>query len=319
MRKGWSWLFLTLAISLILVVTGCSKKGSGGSPAGQAGSAGAGKVGYPMELTDDLGATVTLEKEPKRLVSLSPSNTEILFALGLGDRVVGVTEWCDYPPEAKTKPKIGDLRGNLEKILAAQPDLVVASASLNRDMVERLRQMGIKVLAVEPQRIEQVYKAILLVGRATNSLDRAEALVAELKSRIEAVQKRLADVPQAKRARVFIEVDYPLYTAGPGSYVDDLVRLAGGRNVVTDLRFYGPYSEEKVIDLDPEVILAVDYYYLPPEKKIEKRPGWQAIKAVKEGRIITDADLADAVNRPGPRAAQAVEALARAFYPELFR
>jgi len=317
-KKDWRLVFLALVLSLV-IAAGCSRSGDGGAPAGQAGSAGPGAPGYPMELTDDLGAKVTLDKEPKRLVSLSPSNTELLFALGLGDRVVGVTEWCDYPPEAKTKPKIGDLRGNLEKILAAQPDLVVASASLNRDMVDRLRQLGMKVLAVEPQSVEEVYKTILLVGRATNSLDRAEALVAELKGRIEAVQKRLASVPPGKRVRVFIEVDYTLYTAGPGSYIDDLVRLAGGRNVVTDLRFYGPYSEEKVIDLDPEVILAVDYYYLPPEKKIEKRPGWQAIKAVKEGRIITDVELANVVNRPGPRAAQAVEALARAFYPELFR
>lgn len=308
---------LLAALLTLLAVGGCGQQENptSNSAVGRTDMTG---TAYPLQIVDDLGTNVVIDAEPRRLVSLSPSNTEILFALGLGNRVVGVTEWCDYPAEAANKPKIGDLNGNLEKILATRPDLVLASGSLNRNMVDRLRQAGLQVLALEPQSVEGVFQSLMMVGKATNTMERAQAIVADQRRRIAAVQEKLQTISD-NQLRVFIEVDYPLYTAGRGSYVDDLVRLAGGKNVVENLTFYAPQSEEAVISLNPDVILALDYYYLSPDQKVERRPAWDAIKAVKENRIVTDMQLANVLNRPGPRAAEAVEGLARAFYPERFR
>lgn len=313
---GWG----ILAVMLLVVVMGCSSSQTNGAaatpPAENAPAAEAG-VPYPLTLTDALGRQLTISQEPHRIASLSPANTEILFALGLGEKIVGVTTWCDYPEEAKSKPKIGDLKGNLEKILEAQPDLVVGSGSLNRETIDRLTELGIPVLALEPQSIEDIYSSIRLVARATNTVAKGEEIIQGMQGKIASVQEKLAQVPPEQRVRVFIEVDYPLYTAGPGSFVHDLVTAAGGINVVSDVKFYAQYSDEQVIQLNPDVILATDYYYLADDQKIEHRPGWNKIKAVQEGRLITDVELYNLTNRPGPRAAEAVEILAREFYPDI--
>ncbi len=294
-----------------LLLAGCrQKQGDGGSRPVSAAA---------VTIRDDSGVELTVKNIPRRIVSLTPSNTEILFALGLGDRVVGVTTYCDYPPEAKNKPKIGDLQANVEKIVSLKPDLVVAKWTMNRDAVASLRKLNVPVLCVEPESIEGVYRAIRLIAKATATSEAGEKIVAGMKAQLEEVKQKVAAIPPAKRPRVFIEVgDDPLYTAGSQTFIDELLNLAGGVNIAADIKGYQMYSIERVVEKNPDVILAPDSYYIDVEKIIQKRPGWSSIKAVRDGRIINNLDP-NMINRPGPRSAQAVKAIARALYPELFK
>ncbi|MDN5366124.1 MAG: cobalamin transport system substrate-binding protein, partial [Thermacetogenium sp.] len=259
------------------------------------------------------------DKPPQRIISLAPNNTEILFALGVGERVVGVTTYCDYPEEAKEKARIGDLQGNSEEIVALQPDLVVAKWTLNKNMVDKLRKLNIPVLCVEPESIEGVYRAIEMIALVTGTEEVGEKIIADMKKEIAEVQEKIAGIPEEQRVRVFIEVGTdPLFTAGNKTFVDELVRLAGGINVASEIDGYQMYSSESVIEKNPDVILAPDSYYVDVEQVINERPGWDQIKAVREGRVITKIDP-NLINRPGPRSAQAVKLIAEAFYPDLFK
>ncbi|NPV28596.1 MAG: ABC transporter substrate-binding protein [Firmicutes bacterium] len=272
----------------------------------------------PVVVRDDSGALLEFTGFPKRIVSLAPSNTEILFALGLENRVVGVTTYCDYPPAARRKTKVGDLQANIEQIVALKPDLVLAKWTLNKDAVIKLRKLKIPVLCVEPESMEGVYRAILMVAQVTGTEDAGRRIVERMKSKINEVQRKLAGLTASQRPKVFIEVgDDPLFTAGSGTFIDELVRLAGGINIAGDLQGYQMYSSEAVVEKNPDIILAPDSYYVDVGRVLKKRPGWEQIKAVKNNRIISQLDP-NLINRPGPRAAEAVEAIAKAFYPEIF-
>lgn len=298
---------ISLLMLSILMISGCQK-----TPAA--------KEKTPVQITvrDDSGTEVRLDQYPKRIVSLTPSNTEILFALGLGDQVVGVTTYCDYPEEVKQKAKIGDLQGNPEEIVAMKPDLVVAKWTLNEDVVSKLRKLEIPVLCVEPESVEGVYNSIKLIAQVTGTSDKGEEIIAGMKKKIEGAQQKVAGVPEGERVKVFIEVgNEPLFTAGKETFVDELLGLAGGINIAGDIKGYQMYSQETVVKNNPDYILAVDSYYIDVKKEINKRAGWDQIKAVQDGRIITGLD--NIVNRPGPRSAQAVETIAQALYPDLYQ
>jgi len=270
-------------------------------------------------VTDDFGNQVKLDHYPERIVSLTPSNTEILFALGLGDKVVGVTTYCDYPEEAKEKPKVGDLKGNVEQIVALEPDLVLAKGVLNDDAVSKLRKLNIPVLFLDPESIEGVYRSIRLIAQVTGTSEKGEEIIAEIEKQIDSVAEKVAKVPAEKRLRVFIEAGSdPLFTAGKDTFVHELVTLAGGINIADDLKGYQMYSSEAVVKNNPDVILSTDSYYVDIMNEIKKRAGWEEIKAVKEGKVIIDLDN-NLLTRPGPRCGLAVELVAKALYPEVFK
>ncbi|HHY39971.1 MAG TPA: cobalamin-binding protein [Syntrophaceticus sp.] len=278
-----------------------------------------GEQAVEIVVTDDFGNQVKLDHYPERIVSLTPSNTEILFALGLGEKVVGVTTYCDYPEEAKEKPKIGDLTGNVEEIVVLEPDLVLAKGILNDDAVTKLRKLDIPVLCLDPESIDGVYRAIELIAQVTGTSEKGEKIIADMKKKIDSVEKKLAGIPEEERLRVFIEVGSdPLYTAGKDTFVDELVTLAGGINIADDLKGYQMYSSEAVVKENPDVILAADSYYVDIKQEIKRRAGWEEIKAVQEGKVIYELDT-NLLNRPGPRSALAVELIAKALYPEIFQ
>lgn len=307
-RKGHLCAVFVLLLSVFLLLfSGCQ----------QQNTAVTGNQTTEITVTDDSGAELTLENNPERIVSLTPSNTEILFALGLGDRVVGVTTYCDYPEEANEKTKIGDLQGNVEEIVALEPDLVVSKAILNDDVVSKLRNLNIPVLCVNPESLDGVYRAIELISKVTGTESSGDKLSSEMKERIEAVEQKVASIPEAERLKVFIEVgNEPLYTAGTKSSVDELLSLAGGINIAGDVEGYQMYSLESVVKNNPDAILALDSYYVDVEAEIKKRSGWDTIKAVQEDNLIIDLD--NLLNRPGPRSADAVETIAKELYPDLF-
>ena len=274
------------------------------------------KSAFPVTVEDGVGDEVTLDAEPRRIVSLAPNHTETLYALGLGDRVVGVTEYCNYPPEAAEKTQVGAFDAiDLELVVGLEPDLVLATTMHMVETVPALREHGIPVFVLDPQTVSHVLRAISAVGHLTGQDAAAETLVGQLQARIDAVQDAVAG---AQRPAVFWDLGPELFTAGPGSFVDDLIRLAGGENVAADADSPWPQlSVEAILLKDPDLIVLADHNYGQTATMVAERPGWSDIRAVVEGSIIEIVDD-DIVSRPGPRVVDGLEFLARAFHPDLF-
>ena len=278
---------------------------------------------FPMTMTDNLDRKVTLSALPRRIVSLAPSNTEILFAVGAGEYVVGVTKYCDYPAEAQDREPIGGFSAktiSVETIVSLEPDLVFAYGDRQQTVVEALEQVGIAVIVLAPGSFDDVYTNIQLAGQITGHEETAAQVVKEMKARIAAVVDKVTGIPENERLTVFWETfDEPLMTAGPSTFTGQMIDLAGGVNVFADLtEDYPQISAEEVIARSPAVILGSDSHgdKLTPEQ-VAARPGWAQIDAVQNGRIhLIDGNV---VSRAGPRLADAVEAIAQALYPEPFR
>lgn len=275
-----------------------------------------------IEIEDELGRIVNLEVPVQRIVSLAPSNTEMLFAVGAGDNVVGVTEYCDYPEAAQTVEKIGGFSSDtisVEAIVALEPDLVIAYTSRHQPIIEALDKVNLPVLALAPETVEDVYANITLIGQLTGNEEQAAKTVADMKTRIAAVEEKVAQIPEEERLQVFWEIfDEPLMTAGPSTFTGQMIELAGGVNIFADLEEdYPQINAEEVVSRNPEVMMGSDSHgdKLTPEQ-VAARPGWDQIAAVQNERIhLIDGNI---VSRPGPRIADAVEAMAQALYPDLF-
>ncbi|MBN1813590.1 MAG: cobalamin-binding protein [Anaerolineae bacterium] len=269
-----------------------------------------------ITVEDDVGNAVTLDAVPERIISLAPSHTETLYALGLGDKVVGVTEYCNYPPEAAEKPKVGSFTTiDLEQVVGLEPDLVLATTMHMAETVPALQERGITVFVIDPQTVSDVLDAIGRIGQITGQQETADALVVDVQARIDAVQERVKGTP---RPKVFWELGAELYTVGPNTFIDDLITLAGGENVAADADTPWPQlSVEAIILKDPDVIVLADHNYGQTAEMVKERPGWEDIRAVKEGHIIEIVDD-DIVSRPGPRLVEGVEFLAQALHPDLF-
>ncbi|MDF3018322.1 MAG: periplasmic binding protein [Thermomicrobiales bacterium] len=269
---------------------------------------------FPLTITDDAGRQVTIERSPTRIVSIAPSNTEMLFALGLDERIAGVDSYSTYPPEATQKPQVGTyLEPDLERVVAAEPDLILATEAHLGTVLPELDALGLPTMVIEPMNLDEVFSGMLLLGTITGVSPRAQQVVCELQERVDAVTDAIAGAP---RSRVFFELSPDLYTAGPGSYVDDLISRAGGENVAAGAAELWPQlSAEAVVTADPEVILLADHEAGITAEQVAARPGWQEVSAVQQGRIVSlDADL---VARPGPRVVDGLEAIAAALHPDL--
>ncbi len=272
---------------------------------------------FPMVLVDVAGNRITIPAEPQRIISLVPSHTEILYALGLSEQIVGVSEYCNYPPAAAEKPKVGGFSNvDLEQVIGLRPDLVLASTLHVAEIVPALQQRKITVYVDEPQTVQGTLLSILTIGHITGRDAEAEALVAAMQDRIQAVQDTVREAP---RPRVFWELGAELFTAGPGSFINDLIVMAGGDNVAADADSPWPQlSVEAIVLHDPDVIVLADHNYGETAEMVKSRPGWKEIRAVKEGRIVEITDD-DVMSRPGPRVVEALEFLARALHPDLFQ
>lgn len=287
------------------------------------GASGAGgRTVYPLTVVDATGTEVTLEAAPERIVSTSPSETEILFALGLGDRIVAVSDYDNYPPEALDKPKIGGTWDpNEEAIIAMEPDLVVGGISMSPDIAGRLRALGLVLYKAHPATLEEALETILTFGVLTDAQEEARRLVAGMRDDIRRVTEAAARIPEEEKAKVYFEIA-PGWTVGKGEYLDELIRLAGGINVTGDAEGWTMINEEHIIAQDPDVILhvagLVDHESGKTlEELIRSRPGWEKVKAVRENRLVgLDEDV---VSRTGPRITEALLLIAEAIYPGMVR
>ncbi len=302
---------LLLAL-LALPLSGCSSPAEETS-ADTTAEAVAANDAFPVTITDDAGREVTIESEPMRIVSLAPANTEIVAELGLIDRLVGVTSFCDYPPEVTEIAEVGDFVGpNIEAVAAVEPDLVLATTGVQTDVIEQLEAIGATVVAVDPQTLDELYDAITMVGEVTGASSEAETVVDEVRSGIDYISELVSQEPAVP---CFIEIAQdPLFTAGSGILLDDLITAAGGTNVVTE-QGYVAYSLEQLLEDDPEVYLATLGSMSDPSA-LKSRPGFEALSAVKNDRVaVLDDNL---VSRPGPRVAEGVGLIAVALHPDLF-
>jgi len=271
----------------------------------------------PGAITDDLGRTVNIEDIPQRIVSLAPSITEILFALDLGDKVVGVTDACDYPPEAQDKPKVGGyFMTSLEAIVAKDPDIVLADG---HDPVSgQLESLGITMVVLQPQDFAGIFRDIELVGEITGRQRQAEQFSEEM--RVHMVTICAITASATEKPTVFYEVDASNpaqpWTAGRGSFIDTLITLAGGENIVKEEQAWLQISLEYIVDCDPDMIILGDYPWVSPEDVMNRSGAWQELTAVQNEAIYSiNVDL---VSRPGPRIVDGLEEMARIIHPELF-
>ena len=275
-----------------------------------------------ITLTDGLGREVTLDSPAQRIVSLAPSNTEILYAVSAGDQVVGRDEFSNYPESASDLPAVGGSFSdyNYESILALQPDLVLAAEINTPEQVQVLEDLGLKVyLLPNPSTLEEMYARLMTVAELTGHQAETEKLVESLKERVANVEQQVAAA--GDRPKVFYELDSTdpsaPWTFGPGTFLDTLVSMAGGENVGSVLEdSYAQISIEELLVQNPDIILLGDSAYGVTPESVQERTGWEAIQAVKEGKVYPFND--DLVSRPGPRLVDGLEAMAEIIHPELF-
>ena len=293
---SWAALVVLFALSVALVFSACGSRSPSASGLRQ--------------ITDEIGRAILVIPEPQRIVSLAPSITETLFALGLGDRIVGVTAYCDYPPEAAAKQQVGDtLRPSIERIVALKTDLVIAStASQLQQFVHNLDEVAIPVYVSDPRGVDGALESITRIGELTGTTARARDLTTALRVRVESVRARLGET---ERPRVLcILGSEPLITIGARSFITDLINQAGGRSISEDLSGdYPQYSLETAVAKRPEVIFIETGEAGLPER-LKQTPAGQF------GRVFhIDTNL---LLRPGPRIVDGLEQMARKLHPEVF-
>lgn len=279
-----------------------------------------GTTSSPGTIIDDMDREIHLKSMPQRIVSHVPSITETLYALGLGDKIVGVSDYCDYPEEAKTKPKVGGYyTPNIEVIVSMNPDLVLTDGHV--DEISNLESLGVTFAVIQPNTIDDILKDIELLGNLTGQQEKASELINDMQSRVD---KFVATVSGAPHPRVFYVFDATdttkPWTAGPGSFADALIEIAGGKNVAASAQ--GAWIQlniEELVNSDPEIIIVdsmMGTAVISPDE-IKELPGWKDTTAVKQNNIfVVNGDL---VNRTGPRIVQGLEAIARIIHPELFQ
>lgn len=276
----------------------------------------------PIVVTDGLGRQISLKQPAQKVISLAPSNTEILFALGAGGQVIARDAFSDYPEGAKNLPDIGGGWGelNTEQIVALAPDLVLAAEINTKEQVQALEGLGLTVFYLSnPKDLEGMYENLRQVARLVGHEAEAEALIESLKGRVAAIDEKIAKVQE--RPLVFYELDgsdpNAPWTSGPGTFVDLLISRAGGVNVGNILgSAWAQISAEELIAQNPEIILLGDAAYGVKPEDVAARPGWEQIAAVKNQQVYAFDD--NLISRPGPRMVDGLEQLARLLHPELF-
>ena len=309
-------ILLIISAFLMAFIGACAPMPEKPAPPGQSEPA------FPLDVTDQMGREVRIEKIPERIVSLSPSNTEIIYALGLEERLVGVTEFCDYPEAARDKPKMGGFSTvDIEQVVESEPDLILAASIHEDEVIPRLEGLGLTVLALAPKTLDEVLDAITLVGRCSGEEEEAIQLVTGMENRIKAITDETKNLAQDKRPRVFYIVWHdPLMTVGPDTRIHELIESAGGTNIAQNLaEGYPAMSLEAVIMANPQIIIAgsgmgegasLPYEFALTEERLS------GVDARLNGRIY---DInTDLVGRPGPRIVDGLEKLARMIHPEIF-
>lgn len=270
------------------------------------------------EVVDEFGRTVRLPLSPLRIVSLAPSLTETIYALGLQDRLVGDTDYCDYPPDAQRKTKVGGaINPNLEEIASLHPDLVLVTKSINRlETVRALDTLGIPSYATDPHTVEDILSSTHKLAAVLGVPDTGKNINEELQGRLDALKAKLTGA--TPRTVLFVVWTEPLISVGQGTFIADALRKAGAVSIVQSEKDWPQMSLEEVVRLQPEYLVFAESHSASADRDFDllaARPGWDILQAVQKRRYAV---ISDAVNRPAPRIVSAIEDLALQLHPDLF-
>lgn len=320
-KKYWRFLiFLIISMTLISACNNSSKPQealeNGGAAVENTDSL------FPITIVDSANRQVTIDKEPERIVSIQASNTEIAFALGLGDKIIGVSDYCNYPSETADIQKVGGQDINAEVVLSLLPDLALVTDyhyNSHPEVLQHFEEVGIDVLVVgSASSFQDTYDHIEMIGKATGKREEAKQLIAEMENKL-ALIKNKAEEEIKEKKRVWIEVSPApdIFTTGKNTFMHEILESIKAINVAEDYEGWVKLTEEEIVSLNPDVIITTYGYYIEnPIEDVLARDGWAEVPAVKNGEVY-DVDN-DIVSRPGPRLIEGVETLAKYIYPEVF-
>ncbi|WP_226666137.1 ABC transporter substrate-binding protein [Metabacillus litoralis] len=276
---------------------------------------------FPVTVVDGTGEEVTIDTEPETIISVIPSNTEITYAIGQGDKLIAVDNYSNYPEETANLEKIGDQQLNVEKILALQPDLALVTEyqhENNQDVLKQFKEAGIDVVVINSaESFDQVYKSIALVGEVTGASEEAEKVVSEMKESLEEIKEKAKAVKEKKKVWVEVSPAPDIFTTGQNTFLHEMLESINAINTAGDQTGWVKMTEEEIVSLNPDVIITTYGYYVDnPKEAVLSRDGWDEVPAIKQEQVF-DVDN-DTVTRPGPRLIDGVETLAKLIYPEVF-
>ncbi|MUT67023.1 ABC transporter substrate-binding protein [Paenibacillus sp. NEAU-GSW1] len=333
MAMNWKMKMIAAAVltAMLLMIAACGGNGAGNEPSAAPSNAASSPEAsatvapeiddaataatvYPLTIKDDMGTELTFEKAPAKVVTLVPSETEVIYAIGGADLVAGVDTFSNYPAEAAAKPKVGDMTTNIEAVAALSPDLVLASSTMNTDAITKLRELNIAVFASDPLTYDATIAKIENIGRIIDHNKEASEVAAHMRE----VKQQVADaVKDAPKKSVYLEFS-PGWTVGSGTFLDELLTIAGGTNVASAQPGWYEVSAEEIVKQNPQVIIYPDMGESNPiTAAIADRPGWNAIDAVKNKQQFAVTN--DPLVRVGPRLADGLLELAKAIHPDLFK
>jgi len=319
MKKIWQ-LWLATALAAILL-TACGQEEAKPTEQKESGETEQVESAFPVTLTDVVDNEITLEEAPKAIVSMVPSNTEILFGLELGEKVVGVSDFDNYPEEAASVEKIGGQEFNVEKIISLNPDLVLAHESglgMGDAGLQQLRDAGLNVFVVKTAaNFEEVYDTMITIGQATGASAEAEEMVQTMKDEVASIQETASSVETKKT--VFVEVSGApeIYTTGNNTFMNEMITMLNAENAAGDQEGWIKMDPEEIVKRNPDVILTTYGGYVPDAvEQVLSREGFATVTAIKN-KAVTDVD-ADTTSRSGPRLTEGLLEMAKAIYPEVF-
>ncbi|KGR77149.1 ABC transporter substrate-binding protein [Ureibacillus manganicus] len=277
---------------------------------------------FPVTILDGANREVTIDDEPETIVSIQTSNTEISFALGLGDKIIGVSDYCNYPAEALEKEKVGAQDINAELVLSLLPDLALVTDyhyNTHPELLKQFEEAGIDVVVVgDASSFEDVYHNIEMIANATGSNEQAQKIITDMKQRHEAIKVKAAEmITDEKKVWVEVSPAPDIFTTGTNTFMHEMLESINATNAAEAHEGWVKLTEEEIVQLNPDVIITTYGYYIDnPRDQVLNREGWNEVPAVKNEQVF-DVD-SDTVTRPGPRLIEGVEAIAKFVYPEVF-
>ncbi|MGH4141088.1 ABC transporter substrate-binding protein [Clostridium sp.] len=273
-------------------------------------------VVYPLKVVDSYNRTVTIESEPKRIITIAPNITEGVYALGKGEKLVGRSDYDDYPKEALKVASVGSvLQPNIEKIVELKPDVVIASTHFDKAVLKKLEALNIKVIVLYgEENFAGVYDTMSKLGQVVNASEKAQSIISDMKKKVTDITSKVKD---AKKSTVYYVAGFGKsgdFTAGKDTFIGNMIEMAGGTNVADDAIGW-KYSVEKLIEKDPDVLICSKFF--DSKKGIQATNGYKDLKSVKNGKLLEiDSNIVD---RQGPRSVEGLEAMAKLIHPELFK
>ncbi|WP_203249142.1 ABC transporter substrate-binding protein [Sporosarcina beigongshangi] len=276
---------------------------------------------FPVTFTDDAGREVTLDSEPQTMVSVQASNTEILYALGVGDRLIGVSDYCNYPAEALSVQKVGAQDMDAELILSLLPDIIFVTTyhhDTHGNILQQFEDAGITVVVTgSATTFDDVYKTMDMIAQATGTSEKADEIIDDMKDRRVAVEEKAKGITDKKKVWVEVSPAPDIFTTGKNTFMHEMLEAINATNAAEEQDGWVKMTEEEIVQLNPDVIITTYGYYIDnPAEQVLSRDGWAEVTALKNEQVF-DVD-SDMVTRPGPRLIEGVESLAKIIYPEVF-